>query len=89
MKIYGIGTDITNIKRIRKSINNKKFIERIFDKSEIKKCNNVKKKINCYAKRFAAKEAFSKAIGLGMSKGINFREIVVHNIKSESQVYKT
>ena len=82
MKIYGIGTDITNIKRIRKSINNKKFIERIFDKSEIKKCNNVKKKINCYAKRFAAKEAFSKAIGLGMSKGINFREIVVHNIKS-------
>ena len=39
-------------------------------------------KKNCYAKRFAAKEAFSKALGLGISKGISFNEIIVFNIKS-------
>ncbi len=82
MKIYGIGTDIANINRIKKSLNNKNFINRLFNKNEIKKCNNQINRANCYAKRFAAKEAFSKAIGIGISKGINFNEIIVHNIKS-------
>ena len=82
MKIYGIGTDIANIKRIEKSLIKKNFIYRIFNKIEVKKCNNQKNKANCYAKRFAAKEAFSKAIGTGISKGINFNEIIVHNIKT-------
>ena len=82
MKIYGIGTDIANINRIRKSLKNKNFIDRLFNKNEIKKCNNQINKANCYAKRFAAKEAFSKAMGTGISKGINFNEIIVHNIKS-------
>ena len=82
MKIYGIGTDIANIKRIEKSLIKKNFIYRIFNKVEVKKCNNQKNKANCYAKRFAAKEAFSKAIGTGISKGINFNEIIVHNIKT-------
>ncbi len=82
MKIYGIGTDIANIDRIKKSIKKKNFINRLFSKNEIKKCNNVTKKANCYAKRFAAKEAFSKALGTGISKGINFKEIIVFNIKT-------
>ena len=82
MRIYGIGTDIANINRIKKSLKNKNFIERLFNKSEVKKCNNQINKANCYAKRFAAKEAFSKAMGTGISKGINFNEIIVHNIKS-------
>ena len=82
MKIYGIGTDIANINRIKKSLKNKNFVNRLFDKNEIKKCNNQANIANCYAKRFAAKEAFSKAIGTGISKGINFNEIIVHNIKS-------
>ena len=82
MKIYGIGTDIANINRIKKSLKNKNFVNRLFDKNEIKKCNNQANKANCYAKRFAAKEAFSKAMGTGISKGINFNEIIVHNIKS-------
>ena len=82
MKIYGIGTDIANINRIKKSLKNKNFIDRLFSKNEVKKCNNQINKANCYAKRFAAKEAFSKAIGTGISKGINFNEIIVHNIKS-------
>ena len=82
MKIYGIGTDIANINRIKKSLKNKNFINRLFNKNEIKKCNNQINKANCYAKRFAAKEAFSKAIGTGISRGINFDEIIVYNIKS-------
>ena len=82
MKIYGIGTDIANINRIKKSLKNKNFIDRLFSKNEVKKCNNQINKANCYAKRFAAKEAFSKAMGIGISKGINFNEIIVHNIKS-------
>ena len=81
MKIYGVGTDIANIKRINKSLKNKEFIKRLFNKDEIKRCNNQLNKANCYAKRFAAKEAFSKAIGTGISKGINFNEIIVHNNK--------
>ena len=81
MKIYGVGTDIANIKRINKSLKNKEFIKRLFNKDEIKRCNNQLNKANCYAKRFAAKEAFSKAIGTGITKGINFNEIIVHNSK--------
>ena len=82
MRIYGIGTDVVNINRIKNSLKNKKFINRLFNKNEIKKCNAQINKANCYAKRFAAKEAFSKAIGTGISKGINFDEIIVYNIKS-------
>ena len=82
MKIYGIGTDLSNINRIKKNLKNKDFISRIFSKHEIKKCNKLANKANCYAKRFAAKEAFSKAIGTGISKGINFNEIIVYNTNS-------
>ena len=79
MKIYGIGIDIVNTTRIAKSIKQKTFINRLFNKTEIDKCNNLRKRENCYAKRFAAKEAFSKALGTGIAKGINFNEIIVQN----------
>ena len=82
MKIFGIGTDIANINRIKKSLKNKRFINKIFNINEIKRCNCNINKANCFAKRFAAKEAFSKALGTGISKGLNFNEITVHNIKS-------
>ena len=82
MRIYGIGTDIANINRIKNSIKNKNFTNRLFNKIEIKKCDSQINRENCYAKRFAAKEAFSKALGIGISKGINFNEIVVLNKKS-------
>ena len=82
MRIYGIGTDIVSIKRIRLSIKNKDFIKRIFNKKEVLRCNKVINYYNCYAKRFAAKEAFSKALGTGITKGVNFNEIIVLNKKS-------
>ena len=82
MSIYGIGTDIVSIVRIKNSLKNKNFIDRIFNEKEILKCKKINNSINCYAKRFAAKEAFSKALGTGISNGINFNEIVILNKKS-------
>ena len=81
MKIYGIGIDIINILRIKKSLKNRKLLKRLFNKNEMLKCNKQINKENCYAKKFAAKEAFSKAIGIGISKGISFNEIIVQNNK--------
>ena len=81
MKIYGIGTDIIRVSRIKNSLKKKSIKSRLFNKKEIVKCQKTKNNYNCYAKRFAAKEAFSKALGTGVSKGINFNQIVVQNDK--------
>lgn len=82
MKIHGIGIDIVNINRVKKNLKNKNFETRVFNLIEISKCNGQKNKAHCFAKRFAAKEAFSKALGTGISKGIKFNEIIIHNVKS-------
>ena len=82
MNIFGIGTDIVSVKRIKNSLKNKNFINRIFNEKEILKCKKISNSSNCYAKRFAAKEAFSKALGTGISNGINFNEIIILNKKS-------
>ena len=82
MNIFGIGTDIVSVDRIKNSLKNKNFINRIFNEKEILKCQKINNSINCYAKRFAAKEAFSKALGTGISDGINFNEIIILNKKT-------
>ena len=82
MKLFGVGTDIIRVNRLKKSLKKKLFLSRIFNDEEIIKCKKTKKNSNCFAKRFAAKEAFSKALGTGISKGINFNEIIVLNEKS-------
>tara|TARA_Y100001958_G_C21139849_1_gene478845 strand:- start:228 stop:611 length:384 start_codon:yes stop_codon:yes gene_type:complete len=82
MIIFGIGTDIISTNRLKNSLKNKRFLKRVFNEKEILKCKKLNKNINCLAKRFAAKEAFSKALGTGISKGINFNEIVVLNKKT-------
>ncbi len=82
MSIFGIGTDIISIVRIKNSLKNRNFIQRIFNEKEILKCKKTKNSFSCFAKRFAAKEAFSKALGTGISNGINFNEIVILNKKS-------
>ena len=81
MKIFGIGTDIVNIKRMEKSFKKKgnNFKDRIFSKNEIVYCDKKKNPYPFYAKRFAAKEALSKALGTGIRKGINFKDIEVSN----------
>ena len=82
--IIGIGNDIVNISRIQRVIDRfeDRFFERVFTIYEREKCIKRRNRGACFAKRYAAKEAFSKAIGTGISKGINFNEIIVHNIKS-------
>lgn len=82
MSIFGIGTDIISVDRIKNLLKKRSFINRIFNEKEILKCKNINNSINCYAKRFAAKEAFAKALGTGISNGINFNEIVILNKKS-------
>tara|TARA_B100001059_G_scaffold233601_1_gene274013 strand:+ start:1083 stop:1463 length:381 start_codon:yes stop_codon:yes gene_type:complete len=82
MKIYGIGTDIVSVDRIKRSLKNKNFLKKLYNKREIAKCSKLINSINCYAKRFAAKEACSKALGTGISNGINFNEIIILNEKS-------
>jgi len=78
MKIYGSGIDIVNIKRLNIILkNNKQFMKRIFSENEIKDCYKKKEKIACLAKRFSAKEAFSKSLGTGISKGLIFKEIEI------------
>jgi len=84
MNIFGIGIDIVDRERINKIYTKygNKFAEKILNEREFKGFNLSKNKPSFLAKRFAAKEAFSKALGTGISNGINFNEIVVLNNKS-------
>ena len=81
MKILGIGVDIVENARIAKSLKNKLFIKRIFSISEILIAKKINDKINYYSKRFAAKEAFAKSIGIGFRDNLNFKDISVVNNK--------
>ena len=81
MKILGIGVDIVENNRIKKSINNKKFIDKIYTENEIYLSKKIKNKTNFFAKRFAAKEALLKSIGTGLSNGLSFRDISIKNNK--------
>ena len=81
MKIFGIGTDIINIKRINNSIKKggHNFKKKIFSDREINYCERKKNPGAFYAKRFAAKEAFTKALGTGIGKGISLKDIEIFN----------
>ena len=82
MDIIGNGVDIIKNSRINNSLKIKGFLNRIFTKNEIKQGKKLKNKINFYAKRFAAKEAFVKAIGTGFRSDINFNDIEINNYKN-------
>jgi len=81
MRIFGLGTDIVNIKRLERILKKKRntFKSRVFSKNEILYCDKKKNPFPFYAKRYAAKEALSKALGTGIRKGINFKDIEVSN----------
>ena len=82
MHIIGNGVDIIKNSRINNSLKNKGFLNRIFTEKEIQQGKKLKNKINFYAKRFAAKEAFVKAIGTGFRSEINFIDIEIKNYKN-------
>ena len=81
MRIIGIGVDIVKNSRIKKSILNKSFLYRVFTNEEILISKNKKNKSIYFAKRFAAKEAFSKSLGTGFRDDFNFKDISVINDK--------
>lgn len=80
--IIGIGSDLIDIRRIEKSLERygKRFIARIFTDIEQAKSERRKERAASYAKRFAAKEACSKALGTGLSHGVFWRDMGVVNL---------
>ena len=87
MKILGIGVDIIKNQRVRNLIKNKIFIKRTFGKNEIEFSKKISNKVGYFAKRFAAKEAFAKAIGTGFRKNLNFKDVEVLNDKLGKPFY--
>lgn len=79
--IHGVGNDIVEISRIKKSIldSNNAFLRRVFTTYEIGYCNSRKNKYQHYAVRFAAKESFMKALGMGWQDGVEWKDIEVKN----------
>ncbi len=82
--IIGIGSDLIDIRRIEKTLarHGSRFTERVFTEKERAKAESRKLKAATYAKRFAAKEACSKALGTGLSHGVFWRDMEVVNLPS-------
>jgi holo-[acyl-carrier protein] synthase len=80
--IIGVGSDLCNIERIQNSLDRfgERFVNRVFTETERKKAESRPfTRAGTYAKRFAAKEAFSKAVGTGFRSGVFMKDIAVAN----------
>jgi holo-[acyl-carrier protein] synthase len=77
--VVGIGTDLAEIARVRRSIERfgDRFLERVYTPAEIAYCQRKKNFAESFAARFAAKEAGAKALGTGISHGVSWREFEV------------
>ena len=82
--ILGLGSDITDARRIAKVIerHGERFIARVFTATERARADRRRNRIETYAKRFAAKEACAKALGTGMRAGVWWRDMGVVNLAS-------
>ena len=87
MKILGIGVDIIKNKRIKSLLKNKNFIKRTFGKKEVHLSRKISNKDLYFAKRFAAKESFAKALGTGFRNNLNFKDIEILNDKIGKPYY--
>ncbi|GLT18177.1 holo-[acyl-carrier-protein] synthase [Vibrio zhanjiangensis] len=81
MAIVGIGTDITEIERIEKAFHRSgdSFARRVLTEQELEKFQTLKQQARFLAKRFAAKEAASKALGTGIAQGVTFHDFTITN----------
>ncbi|MCV2866158.1 holo-ACP synthase [Defluviimonas sp. WL0075] len=86
--ILGIGTDLANIERIAATLDRfgDRFRQRVFTEVEQAKAERRKDVAGTYAKRWAAKEACSKALGTGLSMGISWKDMAVANLPSGQPV---
>ena len=82
--ILGLGSDITDVRRIAKVMekHGDRFLTRVFTEIERAKADRRKNRAETYAKRFAAKEACAKALGTGMRRGVFWRDMGVVNMRS-------
>ncbi|MDB5001739.1 MAG: synthase [Mucilaginibacter sp.] len=81
--VIGLGIDMIEVERIAAKINkNSGFREMLFSREEIAYCEQKTNKFEHYAARFAAKEAFFKALGTGWSEGTSFSEVEVTNTEN-------
>jgi holo-[acyl-carrier protein] synthase len=82
--IIGLGSDLIDIRRIEKTLerHGARFVDRIFTETEKRKSDGRKQRAASYAKRFAAKEACSKALGTGLSNGVFWKDMGVANLPS-------
>ena len=87
MKIVGIGVDIIENKRIKNSLKNLKFKKKVFSTKELAQSSLSKNKVSFFSKRFAAKEAFAKALGTGFRGNLNFKDIEIVNNKMGKPYY--
>ena len=87
MRIVGIGVDIIENKRIKNSLKNLKFKKRIYSTKELAQSSLSKNKVSYFSKRFAAKEAFAKALGTGFRDNLNFKDIEIVNDKMGKPYY--
>jgi holo-[acyl-carrier protein] synthase len=81
--ILGVGNDLCDIRRIEKSLERfgERFIQRVFTETEQKRSEGRATRAASYAKRFAAKEACSKALGTGFRRGVFMRDMGVVNVR--------
>lgn len=88
--ILGVGNDIIDIRRIEKTIarHGQRFIDRVYTDVEKAKSERRAQRVASYAKRFAAKEACSKALGTGLSNGVFWRDMGVVNLPSGKPTLK-
>ena len=86
--IYGVGTDIVEVVRIEKALARfgERFAKRILCESELKRFDQHRQQANYLAKRFAAKEAFTKALGTGIRAPANWHGVWVRNLASGQPV---
>ncbi|GAB2026353.1 holo-ACP synthase [Lactovum odontotermitis] len=80
--IIGIGTDIVELSRIASAIENQRFVEKVLTKTELLKFDSfttIVRKTEFLAGRWAAKEAFAKAYGTGISSQLHFLDLTVEN----------
>ena len=82
--ILGLGSDITDVRRVAKVIerHGDRFLTRVFTENERARAERRKNRVETYAKRFAAKEACSKALGTGIRGGVWWRDMGVINLPS-------
>lgn len=81
--IYGIGTDVIEIERVKNQLEKVPGLkEKVFTPDEIIYCESKKRYEQHYSARFAAKEAFFKALGTGWSEGLAYIEVEIFNLEN-------